>query len=91
MRVVHPVLRRGRQLLYVTIFVAFCANAMCLGKRLTKNLLGNKADDIANFRQQLKRLHDAFIDETLVDIDANVLHIIQQVEFISEHLEEHGM
>ena len=67
------------------------ANMMCQGKRLAKNLISNKAEDIATFRQQLRKLHDAFIDETIVDVDINVQRILANVESIGERLEDHGM
>jgi hypothetical protein len=67
------------------------ANVIYLGTRLLKNLPGNKVDVIAKFRERLKKLHDAFIDETIVNVDINVLRILGQVGSISERFEEHGM
>jgi hypothetical protein len=64
---------------------------MFAGKRLVKSLPSNKKDVIASFREQLKKLHDAFIDETIVNVDINVLRILGQVQSIGEHLEEHGL
>jgi hypothetical protein len=63
-------------------------NAMRLGKRLLKNLPGSKADDI---REQLKKLHKALIDKTIVNVDINTLRILGRVESIGERLEEHGI
>jgi len=48
-------------------------------------------DVIPNFRQQLERLHNAFIDEDITNFDISIQHILGRVEPIGELLEDHGM
>ena len=94
LRVFHPIIRKRRQLLHVPLFIAiqhWFTNSIRLGKRLGKNIAGNKKDVIKEFRDKLKQLRDAFINETTVEIGTNVLRVLGHVKVIGENLEDHSM
>jgi len=59
-----------------------------LGNGLEESIARNETNVIAKLRQQLKEVHDAFVGETVVNVDTNILHILDQVESLGQHLDD---
>ncbi len=64
----------------------------CVEERVVKSVASDpRKSHFAKLREQLKHLRKAFIDETIVNVDTNIIRILGQVESLSELLEEHGV
>ena len=46
-------------------------------------------DPVSKFREKLKQIHDAFINDDIVNFDVNT-RILENVESMANRLEDHG-